>query len=336
MILWLLCIVGVVLFFLYLLPNRSFSLSRPNIGSALPIEITFNGTPEQIGGQIAKYYYHMGLNGYDNKIDVMKITQNAYKTYLPEKYVIYDTISRILNVPLTNFLANSKMPVSCSIYGKKINDSLVIGRTMDSDPRDKNNIHIYKIKMNDNAKGMFISDMNFYNTIAFIPSDGIKDGLYIGITSIDKPNFTYLGVSPHDMLEHMILHCSSVEGCIEELKKIPLQWSVKYFIADEKKMCIIEHKSKTAFEVIYPEKDSLICTNHCEKMFFCFGSKWSQKRYEIIKDMLNKANTYEDFWNINKNISVDKYNYLTLWNLVLDMTNKKYWIKTSNGYLKEI
>jgi len=304
-------------------------------------EKVFEGTFYEIGRQIGTYYKTIGKVIPKMKVDgnVLKKLKEIYEKYFPEKLEILKGIVSYCDYDLDDLFmyTNHNDRPLCNIFFNE-NDGL-IGRTCDWFDRAVGRYAIYKYFPKEKNSYISVSDQglgeDFFSkkeNEIIRNCDGINEhGLYIGITasldygpvSNDYKSFEY-GVEALDLVDILMLNCSTIEDTLKYFKTIPLKDPQNYFVADVSgNFFIVEHFSGNDFII----RNENIITNHsvARPIYNKNVENDSKKRYELIKNNIKDKDS-------TKKILTKLQTKENMWNLILDIKNKKYFIY--DPYLK--
>jgi predicted choloylglycine hydrolase len=305
----------------------------------------FHGSFYNIGFQIGQIYLKNGKN-VDIQIDETLPKQlEIYKQHFPEKLEMVKGMSDGGQYNLTKlqqyylcapFAGNAQ----CSIFGKIIDNNIIIGRNYDWATSTKRKFQVFDVEPDKGYKYIGITDLAIDNIYfephhwSFFTEDAYNEhGLYIGMFYAfhDKNSF---GIQCDDMLDLVALKCKNVPECISLFKTIPINEPKTYFICDKYgEMIIIEHLSGLKFEIVKPQDGILIHTNH----FISSGLKGKDSkiykesidRYNAIKSELKDIQTIADIDKLmsTKPIFVDTKYSATIWRVLYNIQKEQFIIK---------
>ncbi len=234
---------------------------------------------------------------------------------------------------------------SCSIFGIKNKDNLFVGRTYDW-MKGINDLCTFSFVNNKEAfSSISCSDMLLlphhkmnYRNLWPGPEDGINErGLFIGLTFAHVKE-QQAGLPCFLVIQRILDKCKNVDRAVSFLKKVELQYPHNFFVADKSgKMRIVECTLKER-EVVRPEKNILIKTNHFthpnlkekDKVF-----EDSVKRYSYIEKTLEKSKpSLEVIKKITRNkksgVCCSSGGQETLWSWVMNISKGNYWLCPGN------
>jgi predicted choloylglycine hydrolase len=310
-----------------------------------------HGSHSKIGKSIAKIYKEHGsrfnkpLRVVDSDyIKQLKIYKKFYPKLLEEFYGTADELGIDRDQFIKRNICIYDVMGGCSIfrYGN------LIGRNYDWFRGSINYTDIFYVQSDKNNDFIGISDGDYWDeksdyTIMY--DDVINSKfLYIGMMAA-RSHRQVNGLLWNHYMRLLIERCNNVNDILKLIKKIPLATAKFFFVSDLTKSIVIEHRSGLTYNIIYPENNTLIHTNHWLTPKFIKDranylqrinkksttiERWdaeSTRRYNTIKQgileyqpkTLAKIKSILD----QKYVLSDIKNEMTIWQLLIDMNKKE-------------
>ncbi|MDR0887400.1 MAG: C45 family peptidase [Candidatus Nomurabacteria bacterium] len=318
----------------------------------------FAGTSREVGEQLGKFYEQQNRSLRDVQVNEATLNRQlaVYKKHYPElleeiggvavggnfdlEKLLYVSIAQDVDQRMSRVKATE----SCTIFGVKKGDKLLVGRNYDWLPQARDCFHIYEMDIAKRYKYIGITDMTIFDPHhtshkhwSFSAEDAINDqGLYIGLTYAFNQRWSY-GLASTHIIRLVAETCGTVAQALKVFRKTPLLTPKNFFIADKYgNMAAIEHTSKT-FRVVRPDKDGiLIQTNHYTapdllKEDSVFKQHPAHTTYLRYYETLREIKRHPDFKFANirpilRNthyVYADSNDHQTIWSLAMDMTSGK-------------
>ncbi len=319
----------------------------------------FIGDYYNIGLQQGQIYKQNGMNTGSILIDsnLYKKQLDIYKKFYPEfleelrgaaqsggfnvDTYIYGAITGELRFYKKRIRNNA-----CTIFGLKNEKGLFVGRNYDWFPVARQFFQSYVMLPTNRYGYIGISDMGIVENSKseiknrhYIPEDAINNqGLYIGLTFATANKWSY-GISSLSMIRLIAETCKDVSEALKVFKKVPICCPKNFFIADSKgNMVVVEHVSKT-YQIISPQKDILIKTNHFispkllqeDRVLDISPASNTYLRYYEVLQLLNTKRSklrLPDIKNVlrspGSHVFEKEKDNNTIWTLGMNMSDKRY------------
>jgi predicted choloylglycine hydrolase len=244
------------------------------------------GSHKEIGEQIGNLYRKWGKKKvkippfagtyYRQQLDI-------YKRYFPLYLEYLKGISTGLGIPeatvlksyLTGFLdfSHNQTAHKCSVFGLKNNGGIIVGRNYDWLEASEKVSMLITVEFTDGSAHNFtgVTDMGTWEVgkrassdrFMIVFDDGWNDqGLYIALNGAPGTNKPDVRMCTPHVVQAVLEQCKTTEDAVELLKKIPVNKSKIFMLADKKGHFAVVEKSSVRGTFVRESRDVIFSTNH--------------------------------------------------------------------------
>lgn len=326
--------------------------------------LKFTGSHFEIGKQVGQQYLLWGkrdvvVGSFSNEVynQQLKIYQQFFPNYLDFLKGVATAMNlapdKILKSYLTGFLDKSlRVKNTCSEIILNNKNAVLVASNYDWRVASEAHAKLISYNFTNGLTNdyMALSDMGTWQVgakadiskfLIIIGEAWNRAGLYIGLNGAPG-NERQVGMSPVHVIQAVIEQCQTTAEALKLIAKIPLSEAKTFIVADKHGQLAIAERSLLGGLKIRKSKQHLIATNHYQHQDLLkenlsifeqipFHSTFARYQYLATNLQVNAKPTAKELlvlfskppvlqnWR-----SVDNGDAITIWTLVLDLSNNKF------------